>query len=105
MSDIAIIGSGFSGLSAAAVLSQKGHNVTVYEKKMSLEVEHVSLKQRVTLSIWASWYWMPDVFDKFFNRFNKKSSDFYNLKQLDPGFQIIFDKENALSIPQIGLQF
>ena len=65
---------------------------------MSLEVEHVSLKQRVTL-IWTQLVLDADVFDKFFNRFNKKSSDFYNLKQLDPGFQIIFDKENALSIP------
>ena len=33
MSNIAIIGSGFSGLSAAAVLSKQGHAVTVYEKK------------------------------------------------------------------------
>ena len=52
MSDIAIIGSGFSALSAAAVLAQKGHNVTVYEKNNELG-EHVSLKQRVTLLIWA----------------------------------------------------
>ena len=36
MSDIAIIGSGFSGLSTAAVLSQEGHNVTVYEKNHEL---------------------------------------------------------------------
>ena len=33
MSDIAIIGSGFSGLDAAAILAQKGHSVTVIRKK------------------------------------------------------------------------
>ena len=100
MSDIAIIGSGFSGLSAAAVLSQKGHNVTVYEKNNELGGRARQFKAKgYTFDMGPSWYWMPDVFDKFFNRFNKKSSDFYNLKQLDPGFQIIFDKENALSIP------
>ncbi|MBM55216.1 MAG: hypothetical protein CMB32_01510 [Euryarchaeota archaeon] len=36
MSKIAIIGSGFSGLSAAAVLSKQGHIVTVYEKNDEL---------------------------------------------------------------------
>ena len=46
-----------------------------------------------------SWYWMPDVFDRFFSRFNKSSSDYYSLKQLDPGFQIVFNKENVLPIP------
>ena len=75
------------------------------KKTTNLVEEHDSLKQRLHFDMGPSWYWMPDVFDKFFNRFNKKSSDFYSLKQLDPGFQIIFDNENALSILQIGLPF
>ena len=100
MSDIAIIGSGFSGLSAAAVLSQKGHSVTVYEKNNELGGRARQFKAKgYTFDMGPSWYWMPDVFDKFFNRFNKKSSDFYSLKQLDPGFQIIFDNENDMPIP------
>jgi phytoene desaturase len=100
MSDIAIIGSGFSGLSAAAILSQKGHKVTVYEKNNELGGRARQFKAKgYTFDMGPSWYWMPDVFDKFFNRFNKKSSDFYSLKQLDPGFQIIFDNKSALSVP------
>ena len=31
-----------------------------------------------------SWYWMPDVFDRFFSDFNKKSTDLYEIKKLDP---------------------
>ena len=45
-----------------------------------------------------SWFWMKDVFDNFFNDFNKKSSDFFEIIKLDPGFQIIF-KDNLLKLP------
>ena len=68
MSDIAIIGSGFSGLSAAAVLSQKGHSVTVYEKNNELGGRARKFKAKgYTFDMGPSWYWMPDVFDKFFS--------------------------------------
>lgn len=100
MSEIAIIGSGFSGLSAAAVLSHKGHNVTVYEKNTELGGRARQFNAKgYTFDMGPSWYWMPDVFDRFFSRFNKASSDFYSLKQLDPAFQIILDKEKVMPIP------
>ena len=100
MSDIAIIGSGFSGLSAAAILAQKGHSVTVYEKNTELGGRARQFKAKgYTFDMGPSWYWMPDVFERFFNRFNKKASDYYELKKLDPGFQIIFDEQNTMSIP------
>ncbi len=100
MSNIAIIGSGFSGLSAAAVLSQKGHSVTVYEKNEELGGRARQFKAKgYTFDMGPSWYWMPDVFNKFFSRFNKSSTDFYTLKKLDPGFQIIFDQDNTMAIP------
>ena len=100
MSDIAIIGSGFSGLSAAAILAQKGHSVTVYEKNAELGGRARQFKAKgYTFDMGPSWYWMPDVFERFFNRFNKKASDYYELKKLDPGFQIIFDEQNTMSIP------
>ena len=100
MSKIAIIGSGFSGLSAAAVLSKQGHAVTVYEKNQELGGRARQFKTKgYTFDMGPSWYWMPDVFEKFFNRFNKKSSDYYKLHQLDPGFQIIFEKNKTMPIP------
>ena len=100
MSDIAIIGSGFSGLSAAAILAQKGHSVTVYEKNTELGGRARQFKAKgYTFDMGPSWYWMPDVFERFFSRFNKKASDYYELKKLDPGFQIIYDEQNTMSIP------
>ncbi|MDB2651757.1 hypothetical protein N9Y26_00250 [bacterium] len=41
---------------------------------------------------------MADVFEKFFTQFGKKASDYFELIQLDPGFQIIFDQEKTLQL-------
>ncbi len=35
-----------------------------------------------------SWYWMPDVVERFFNSFGKKVSDCYTLRRLDPSYRI-----------------
>ena len=49
-------------------------------------------KEGFTFDMGPSWYWMPDVFDKFFNDFGKKTSDFYNLKKLNPAYKVYFGK-------------
>jgi len=51
------------------------------------------------LDMGPSWYWMPDVFEKFFKTFNKTSNDYYKLVKLDPGFQIIFQNNDTLKVP------
>ena len=45
-----------------------------------------------------SWYWMPDVFERFFNCFEKKVSDYYDLKRLDPSYRIYWPDE-VMNIP------
>jgi phytoene desaturase len=99
MSKISIIGSGFSGLSAAAVLADKGHQVQVFEKNEQIGGRARTFQEMgYTFDMGPSWYWMPDVFEKFFHRFDKKLEDYVDLIQLDPGFQIIFSKENTMRI-------
>jgi phytoene desaturase len=46
-----------------------------------------------------SWYWMPDVFDKFFQDFGKKTSDFYDLKRLAPAYRVYFEDGTFIDIP------
>ena len=48
--------------------------------------------------IGPSWYWMPDVFEKFFSDFGKKPSDYYQLERLDPGYQVYFGKDDSMLI-------
>ncbi|HLP31848.1 MAG TPA: phytoene desaturase family protein, partial [Bacteroidia bacterium] len=45
------------------------------------------------------WYWMPDVFEKFFADFGKKVSDYYQLLRLDPSYRVVFSKNDVWDIP------
>jgi phytoene desaturase len=47
-----------------------------------------------------SWYWMPDVFERFFNDFGFSSSQFYSLDLLHPAFDMVFGQDDIVSIPQ-----
>ena len=96
---ISIIGSGFSSLSAACYLAQSGHRVQVYEKNTSPGGRARQLKKDgFVFDIGPSWYWMPDVFEKFFGDFGKKVSDYYTLERLDPGYQVYFGRKDSILI-------
>lgn len=97
---IAVIGSGFSGLAAAALLAQQGHEVCIYEKNDQAGGRaRVWEKDGFRFDMGPSWYWMPDVFENYFALFGKQVSDFYQLKRLDPGYRIYFGKEEVMDIP------
>ena len=97
--EIAIIGSGFSSLSAACYLAQAGNKVTVYEKNSSIGGRARKLKkQGFTFDMGPSWYWMPDVFERFFNDFGKKVSDYYELIKLSPAYRVYYGINDFVSI-------
>jgi phytoene desaturase len=98
---IAVIGSGFAGLSTAAYLAKEGYKVDVFEKNSSVggRARQLDSGNGYLFDMGPSWYWMPEVFEKFFNDFGHKASDFYELQQLDPGFSIVFGKDDVLDIP------
>ena len=97
---ISIIGSGYSSMVAACCLADKGLDVTIYEKNdMPGGRASQFMDSGFTFDMGPSWYWMPEVFENFFNRFGKKSSDYYDLVQLDPGYQVFFKDEESISIP------
>lgn len=99
-SRIAVIGSGFAGLSAASVLAAKGNDVTIYEKNASVGGRaRVFSADGFTFDMGPSWYWMPEVFERFYNQFGFTTSDFYELKRLDPGFTVVFGKDNVVNVP------
>ena len=100
MSSIAIIGSGFSSLTAACTLADKGYEVHVFEKNSGPGGRASMFEaEGFRFDMGPSWYWMPEVFEDFFNKFGKSASDYYDLVQLDPGYQVIFDGEEQISIP------
>jgi phytoene desaturase len=100
MKEIVIIGSGFASLSSACFLGKKGYKVAVYEKNESLGGRCSQYKaDGFTFDMGPSWYWMPEVFENFFNAFGKKASDFYELIRLDPSYRVVFGKNDSMDLP------
>ena len=99
MKNITVIGSGFSGLSAAAFLAKDGYSVTLLEKNSTVGGRARLFKEKgYSFDMGPSWYWMPEIFENFFKEFDCKIEDYYDLKKLDPGFKIVFkDVEINLS--------
>lgn len=98
---VAIIGSGFSGLSAAAYAAKAGHEVHVFEKhdQPGGRARQFTTEQGFVFDMGPSWYWMPDIMDKFFADFGYKTSDFFDLISLNPQFEMIFSDEK-INIPE-----
>ena len=96
---IQIIGSGFSSLAAACYLAKQGNDVTIYEKNQSIGGRARQFKKDgFTFDMGPSWYWMPDVFERFFQDFNKKPSDYYDLIKLSPAYQVYFGINDFITI-------
>ena len=107
---ISIIGSGFSAMAAACYLAKSGHEVIVYEKNASIGGRARQLKaEGFTFDMGPSWYWMPDVFDRFFADFGKKTDDYYELIKLSPAYRVYYGIDDFIAIadnlPQIVSDF
>ena len=97
---ISIVGSGIASLSAACYLAKEGFKVRIIEKNSEIggrarKFEHNGF----SFDMGPSWYWMPDVFERFYNDFGKKTSDFYDLVRLNPSYKIFWDDSSSTDIP------
>ena len=100
MKKVIVIGAGFSGLASASVLAQAGFDVTVLEKNSSPGGRARKFAENgFTFDMGPSWYWMPDVFEKFFALFNKSTADYYELYRLDPSYRFYFGKDEIVDMP------
>lgn len=98
---IVIIGSGISSLSCASFLAKEGHEVVIVEQNDSIggRARQFKTDNGFTFDMGPSWYWMPDVFENFYQQFGYTTSDFYELIRLDPSYQVIWNKNDIDSIP------
>lgn len=100
MKKIVVIGAGFSGLAAATTLANDGHDVTLVEKNSTPGGRaRQFIAEGFTFDMGPSWYWMPEVFDQYFEKFGKSVSDYYELVRLDPSYTVCFGKEDVVDIP------
>lgn len=97
---IIVVGAGFAGLAAAASLAQKGHQVTILEKNEGPGGRARQYQaEGFTFDMGPSWYWMPEVFEDFFQRFGKSTADYYELLRLDPSYIVHFGKDDEMEVP------
>lgn len=96
---VIIIGSGFAGMSAASFMAKAGWDVTVVEKhdRPGGRARRYS-KDGFIFDMGPSWYWMPDVFERYFNQFGKSVSDYYQLERLDPSYRVYWP-DGPVDIP------
>src|SRR5688500_6168332 len=84
-----VIGAGFAGLSAAACLAKDGFDVVVLEKNATPGGRARQFHSNgFVYDMGPSWYWMPDVFERFFQQFGKEVSDYYSLIRLNPSYRV-----------------
>lgn len=94
-----VVGSGFGGLSAAALLAKDGFKVTVIEKNEQIGGRaSVYTEDDFYFDMGPSWYLMPDVYEKFYAEFGKKPQDFFQLDKLDPSYRIFFGDEKVVDV-------
>ena len=96
---VSIIGSGFSSLAASCYLAKYGYKVTVFEKNDTIGGRARQFhKDGFTFDMGPTWYWMPDVFERFFSDFGKSPSDYYALEKLNPAYSVYFGKNDSIEI-------
>ncbi|HZY77879.1 MAG TPA: phytoene desaturase family protein [Cyclobacteriaceae bacterium] len=100
MRRIALIGAGFAGLSAATCLAKEGYDVTIFEKNAAPGGRARQLTHGgFTFDMGPSFYWMPDVFEKYFALFGKNVYDYYELERLDPSYRVFFGPNDLIDVP------
>lgn len=100
MIKIAVIGAGFAGISAATTLASEGYDVTIYEKNSTAGGRARKFEENgFVFDMGPSWYWMPDVFEKYFERFGKSVNHYYHLERLNPSYRVFFPQNKTWDIP------
>jgi len=94
-----VIGAGFSGLVASSSLAKAGFEVELIEKNDKPGGRARLLQiDGFQFDMGPSWYWMPDVFEDYFQKFGYLVSDFYDLKRLNPSYKVVFE-DFTLDVP------
>lgn len=95
-----VIGSGISSLSTASFLAKAGYDVQIFEKNSSIGGRARQFETNgFVFDMGPSWYWMPDVFEKFYQQFGYTTADFYELKRLDPSYRVYWPDHSYTNVP------
>ena len=96
---VAVIGGGLGGLAAAAVASARGHQVTLYEKNDWLGGKAAVLEEGgFRFDMGPTILTVPAVLDRIFAEGGKRTSDYLDLRRLDPQWRCFFDGGDRIDL-------
>ena len=96
---VVVVGGGVAGLSAACWLADAGAEVTVVEKNEQLGGRASVLEaDGFRFDMGPSWYLMPDVFERFFDHFDREPADYYDLHRLDPHYRLFYKDGDRIDV-------
>ncbi|MEI6877034.1 MAG: phytoene desaturase family protein, partial [Spirochaetota bacterium] len=88
---VVVIGAGYGGLASAALLADRGYEVTLVEKNGGPGGRGRGWESGgFTFDMGPSWYLMPDVFERFFGLLGAKREDYWELTKLSTYYQVFF---------------
>ncbi|MFA9516316.1 phytoene desaturase family protein [Halopenitus sp. H-Gu1] len=96
---VVVIGGGFGGLSTACYLADAGADVTLLEKNEQLGGRASRLEiDGFRFDMGPSWYLMPDVFERFFDYFERTPEDYYSISRLDPHYRVFWKDGDLVDV-------
>ncbi len=100
MKDVSVIGAGFAGLAAACHLARGGATVHLVEHHEQAGGRARTFEdQGFRFDMGPSWYWMPEVFERFFGTFGHDVADLYDLRRLDPSYRVVWPGGERWNVP------
>jgi phytoene desaturase len=97
---VTVVGAGIGGLATAAFLADSGADVTVLERHDRPGGRTGRITDGgFTFDTGPSWYLMPDVFERFFDHFDRSPDDYYSLTRLDPNYRVVWKDGDRVDVP------
>ena len=94
-----IIGAGYGGLALANLLAKAGHEVAIYEKNPSAGGRIQVVKQDgFTFDLGPSWYLMPEIFEQYYQLFDRSAEKELDLVRFSPGYKVWSEGHDPLII-------
>ena len=100
---VIIVGAGPGGLSSGMILSQKGLDVHIYEKKEIVGGRNGFIQAgEYKFDIGPTFFLMKEVLERIFNLCKRNLDDYVKIYELDPMYRLVFNDRTFIPTTDKG---